>query len=152
MTDNYKIPAEIKALLTEDFYKAMWDELANVFKGATVGIDPFGFPNVEGFTGTCGWHDAFDKCAPKEAIDCYDKLDWWDGDLFDAEIGEELAKRFAKRTHADRIRTMTDEELAEFLWSIGASPFNGAVYINGKPIFSTADGNKWLDWLRQEAT
>lgn len=56
-----------------------------------------------------------------------------------------------KSTNADRIRTMTDEELAEFLWSIGASPFNGAVYINGKPIFSTADGNKWLDWLRQEA-
>lgn len=54
-------------------------------------------------------------------------------------------------TNADRIRAMSDEELAEFLWSIGASPFNGAVYINGKPIFSTANGNKWLDWLKSPA-
>ena len=54
-------------------------------------------------------------------------------------------------THYDLLIRKTPEELAEFLWSIGASPFNGAVYINGKPIFSTADGNKWLDWLRQEA-
>lgn len=152
MTDNYKIPAEIKALLTEDFYKAMWDELANVFKGATVGIDPFGFPNVEGFTGTCGWHDAFDKCAPKEAIDCYDKLDWWDGDLFDAEIGEELTKRFAKRTHADRIRSMTDEELAEFMCH-AVSP-SGVINCSSCEAaeFCRMGHNGWLDWLKQEAT
>lgn len=64
---------------------------------------------------------------------------------------EHLNSRRCLFTHADRIRAMSDEELAEFLWSIGASPLNGAVYINGKPIFSTADGNKWLDWLKQEA-
>lgn len=54
-------------------------------------------------------------------------------------------------THYDLLIRKTPEELAEFLWSIGASPFNGAVYINGKPIFSTAQGNKWLDWLKSPA-
>lgn len=147
MTENYKIPDEIKALLTEDFYTSMWDELANVFNGATVGVDPYGFSNVEQFAGTCGWHDAFVKCAPKEAVDYFDKLDWYDGDLFDGEIGEELSKRFTRRTKADSIRFMNDEELAEFLCERGA-------YKEG--CYSGECGGKdckdcWLDWLREEA-
>lgn len=148
--DNYTIPQEIKNLLTEDFYKDMWDSLAEIFKGATIGFDQDMIPSILYFEGTVGWHDALEKCSPKEVFAYYKTLDWMDGDMFDGEIGEELAKRFCKPTNADRIRSMTDEELAEFLWSIGASPFNGAVFINGKPIFSTADGNKWLDWLKQE--
>lgn len=55
-----------------------------------------------------------------------------------------------KKTNADRIRSMTDEELADFLWSIGQNP-GGWNYIDGKPIFHTGKGNGWLDWLRQEA-
>lgn len=54
------------------------------------------------------------------------------------------------QTNADRIRSMSDEELADFLWSIGQNP-GGWNYINGKPIFHTGKGNGWLDWLRQEA-
>lgn len=52
-------------------------------------------------------------------------------------------------TNADRIRSMTDEELADFLWSIGQNP-GGWNYIDGKPIFHTGKGNGWLDWLKQE--
>ena len=54
-------------------------------------------------------------------------------------------------TNADRIRAMSDEELAEFLWSIGQNP-GGWNYINGKPIFHSGKGNGWLDWLKQEAS
>lgn len=54
-------------------------------------------------------------------------------------------------TNADRIRAMTDEELAEFLWSIGQNP-GGWNYINGKPIFHSGKGNGWLDWLKQEVS
>ena len=53
-------------------------------------------------------------------------------------------------TNADRIRAMTDEELADFLWSIGQNPLTWNTYLNGKFIFFSGNGNGWLDWLKQE--
>ena len=58
----------------------------------------------------------------------------------------------APTTNYDRIISKTPEELADFLWSIGANPATGNYYLNGKLLFSCADGNGWLDWLKQEAT
>ena len=46
-----------------------------------------------------------------------------------------------KPSNADRIRAMTDEELAEFLSCIDTS---------WKPVYSRKDRNEWLDWLEQE--
>ena len=57
-----------------------------------------------------------------------------------------------KPSNADRIRSMSDEEMAEFLWSIGQNPATGNTYLNGEFIFFCGDGNGWLDWLRQEAS
>ena len=45
------------------------------------------------------------------------------------------------QTNADRIRSMTDEELAHLLHSAEEHLFNGNLW----------DYAKWLDWLRQEA-
>ena len=45
-----------------------------------------------------------------------------------------------KRTNADRIRAMTDEELAEFLYVKTCE--------DGYPQFDNIPG--WLDWLKQE--
>lgn len=56
-----------------------------------------------------------------------------------------------KPTNADRIRAMTDEELADFLWSIGQNPLTGNTYLNGKFIFFSGNGNGWFDWLKKEA-
>lgn len=53
------------------------------------------------------------------------------------------------QTNADRIRAMSNEELADFLWSIGQNP-GGWNYINGKPIFHSGKGNGWLGWLKRE--
>ena len=44
-------------------------------------------------------------------------------------------------TNADRIRSMTDEELAEYLYIKTCE--------DGFPQFTTE--NDWLDWLKQEA-
>ncbi len=45
-------------------------------------------------------------------------------------------------TNADRIRVMSDEELADWVWSAETA---GRTYgPRGK--------NAWLDWLKQEAT
>lgn len=45
-------------------------------------------------------------------------------------------------TNADRIRSMTDEELADWVW--GAETAGRAYGSRGK--------KAWLDWLRQAAT
>jgi len=67
-----------------------------------------------------------------------------------AQYGQGVQKHII--TNADRIRAMSDEELAEFLWSIGNNPATGNVYLAGRLIFFTGDGNGWLDWLRQEVS
>ena len=66
-----------------------------------------------------------------------------------AQQGQGVQKQII--TNADRIRAMSDEELAEFLWSIGQNPATGNTYLNGKLIFFSGDGNGWLDWLQKEA-
>ena len=53
-----------------------------------------------------------------------------------------------KKTNADRIRSMTDEELAEYMGDVqtwGGCPNHGA----RKCTENCADC--WLDWLKQEA-
>ena len=46
--------------------------------------------------------------------------------------------KLKQQTNADRIRSMTDEELAEWASAITLSEFG--------------DKKDWLDWLKQEAT
>lgn len=56
-----------------------------------------------------------------------------------------------KRTNADRVRSMTDEELADFLCDIGECDRRCPAKI-GDCIFSDSTcRGAWLDWLKQEA-
>ena len=54
------------------------------------------------------------------------------------------------KTNADRIRSMTDEELAKWLWfKVGkCPPFD----VCPSPCIPCEVKDCWLDWLRQEAT
>ena len=72
----------------------------------------------------------------------YDGLAWYARDRFDGEIETELSDRFVKQTNADRIRAMTDEELAEWFIKIQ----NDHVFAPDYPTMK----NSWLDWLKQE--
>lgn len=55
-----------------------------------------------------------------------------------------------KQTNADRIRAMTDEELAEFVSGVEAEAIRRAgLFITTGDIKRGKDG--WLDWLKQEA-
>lgn len=58
-----------------------------------------------------------------------------------------------KQTNADRIRAMSDEELARFLYnnSDGQCPAIEHCPTPTAPQ-NCPDGHCWLDWLRQEAT
>lgn len=57
---------------------------------------------------------------------------------------------YTPKTIADRIRAMTDEDLAEFLEKVGGcGPSFDKEYCNN--VNGCPEGiNCWLDWLRQE--
>lgn len=55
------------------------------------------------------------------------------------------------KTNADRIRSMTDEELAEFMChNVSNGTVNCAFCAAAE--FCRMGHNGWLDWLREEAT
>lgn len=59
------------------------------------------------------------------------------------EIQEEALRRCGQlppKTNADRIRAMSDEELAEFLNDTQGRAFRGMMLLH----------MQWLDWLKQE--
>ena len=61
--------------------------------------------------------------------------------------------KYSKKTNADRIRAMTDEELAKLL----SDPCPGDLEPADSCFYSIADGDDtvcvdcWLEWLKQEA-
>jgi hypothetical protein len=55
------------------------------------------------------------------------------------------------RTNADRIRSMTDEELDEFLNEVQGDAFLVGSHARAESRF-TPCGKRWLGWLKQEAT
>lgn len=66
-----------------------------------------------------------------------------------AQYGQGVQKRII--TNADRIRSMTDEELAEFMCH---NVSNGTVNCAfcGAAEFCRMGHNGWLDWLKQEVS
>ena len=77
--------------------------------------------------------EPYDWC--EEVIDCPDTQ------------MERDCKHFVQATNADRIRSMTDEELAVILAKItepNKLPMFHGLFMNGEK-------DVWLDWLRQEA-
>lgn len=55
-----------------------------------------------------------------------------------------------RRTNADRIRAMTDEELAEWIVAIIAQETIYAANKVPTPDYAIEMRQRWLDWLRQE--
>jgi hypothetical protein len=51
-----------------------------------------------------------------------------------------------RQTNADRIRAMSDEELAEYLTTMQAHAYYHGMY-HGKK----SDETEWLDWLKEES-
>lgn len=57
-----------------------------------------------------------------------------------AKAEKALLTNATKKTNADRIRNMSDEELAKFV-----------TMVHGNGLLGTGPTNGWLDWLRQES-
>mgnify|MGYP004651498131 CR=1 FL=1 len=78
--------------------------------------------------------------------------DGWCGQVADSPH-EELDRRcdfFKKCTNGDRIRRMTDEELAKFLCNIAVNPGRGMCELCIAASNCRAGHNGFLDWLKEE--
>ena len=87
---EYKIPQEIKTKLTKGFAIDFLNKLNVIFDL----MQPLSLEYLVYFEGTVGWVDAF-KCACQkynieDVFAYYDKLEWYDSDLFDDEFGSLL--------------------------------------------------------------
>lgn len=70
-------------------------------------------------------------------------LDWG------RDMSERMKKYEYHFTNADRIRSMTDEELASFLCTISNCCVGNCL---GEKHCSFDNGNGYLEWLKEEAT
>lgn len=67
----------------------------------------------------------------------------------DAKPFGKCNKANPKQTNADRIRSMTDEELAEFMCSNVSNGTVNCAFCAAEE-FCRMGHNGWLDWLKQE--
>ena len=72
-------------------------------------------------------------------------------DCFIPKIGCVDGKKKQSKTNADRIRAMTDEELARFIWQPDALMIYVRKKLNTPPHIRYSE-EQVLDWLKQEAT
>lgn len=83
---DYKIPQEIKIRLTKGFATNFLNKLNVVFDL----IQPLSLEYLIYFESTCGWVDAFKYACQKYDMEdvfmYYNKLEWYDSDLFDDEF------------------------------------------------------------------
>ena len=62
----------------------------------------------------------------------------------------ELVRKMQRRTNADKIRSMTDEELDGFLNEVQGDAYLVGFHARAESRF-TPYGKRWLEWLKQEA-
>lgn len=88
---EYKIPQEIKAEFTKDFMTYFLARLAIVFDLEEPMLCVEYLLNLES---TVGWGKSFKYACQKYNLEYvwvyYDKLEWYDSDLFDGELGDLL--------------------------------------------------------------
>jgi len=98
------------------------------------------------------------NCDPRAMARCPHKrvcgdnpyfLDGSDCDKFNQSVLK------SEPTNADRIRAMSDEELAEFIFSMQKSIWNALCeelgWVNSKVTDVSEDGATFINWLRSEA-
>ena len=98
---EYQIPPEISARIPEFFYTACAGELFSVFgwkraKGMFYPGEEKEYVDMD--SGTIGWVLAFrmtcEKLNMNWLYEYYQTLNWYDSDIFDGIIEQEIGKRF----------------------------------------------------------
>ena len=98
---DYKIPEDILSKIPKHFWPAFAGELISTF-GLMIfekeeGTDLYALYYV---SSTSGWNAALrmtcKKLEMKWLFDYYDKLEWWQSDMFDGEFEDMLIKNFVE--------------------------------------------------------
>lgn len=102
----YKMPKEIKDVITPAFCIQFMKELHHVWGFS---LEDFDYDSVSFCEGTGGWFESLTSTCRKtnndKLIKYYNSLDWYDSDLFDAELTEMLVnyKLLLPTTYTDEI-------------------------------------------------
>ena len=90
------VPKEIKTLITKEFAETFVEEISERFMDP---IDEDLFTRIKEDAGAGGWYKALYKAIEShggEIIRTYlEKLDWYDSDLFVADLGELIVEKYA---------------------------------------------------------
>ena len=91
---EYHIPEYIKSKIPEDFYFVFLGFILGIL-GMPVKIEIGEYLCYMG--GTAGWYKAFKRSCRLLNLpwlkEYYDDLEWYDSDLFDGEIADEIERR-----------------------------------------------------------
>lgn len=104
---RYEIPSEILSRFTEQFYRRLHELLGEIFCMEDIyQIDEAtDEPMIVYFVSTCGWAEAFEnscrECELNDVLAYYDKLQWYESDLFDDQIYEEMMKYYKEEDVAN---------------------------------------------------
>ena len=91
---KYTMPEEIKKQITPEFCKQFLEDLRVIWPSE---IKEYGYEFVSNVESTRGWNDALkatcQKLSLKKLYAYYNKLPWYDSDLFDWELTKLMVER-----------------------------------------------------------
>lgn len=92
---EYRIPDNIKNLITDDFLKEFRNQLFRIHD--CYSLDTFAEDGIPINTSTAGWYAAFGKAClltgKEKLLDYWRTLQWYDSDIFDGELADILIDR-----------------------------------------------------------
>ena len=102
--EKYVIPADIKNRIPEHFYYALGGEFVSVFGRDALIPDEDGLSPLDFCTGTAGYVAALKATCQKLdmgwLLDYWNELPYYQSDVFDGEIADEVTERFADQDGA----------------------------------------------------
>lgn len=97
---DYKIPEDIITKIPQYFWPAFAGELVSTLGMVVFQKDEYGQYGLNFVSGTFGWNAALrmtcKKLNMKWLFGYYDKLEWWESDMFDGEFEDLLIKNFVE--------------------------------------------------------
>lgn len=97
---EYEIPEEILSRIPQHFWPAFAGELVSTLGLAVFEKDENDQYGLYFVSGTFGWNAALrmtcNKIEMKWLFDYYDKLEWWQSDMFDGEFEDMVIKNFVE--------------------------------------------------------
>ena len=102
---DYTIPDEIKSRIPEYFYYALGGEYVSIMGADALIRDKDGLSHLDYDAGSSGYAEAFRMTCKKLNMnwlfEYWDSLPWYQSDIFDGEISDEVMRCFDKGDHAN---------------------------------------------------